>query len=428
MIPLSGDRFSPAIIRIFDAKSLIIVKMSEPTILYLDNNASTPLATPVLEAMLECARCQHGNPASPHLSGRKARQVVEKARERILVALGGRTTGTNPDRIIFTSGATEANNLALRGLGKAGPIIISSGEHPSVERVARSLMQSGTAVHWLDVDRQGVISLHQLESLLQKGAGLVSVIWAQHETGVLQPMQKIGELCQSYGVPLHTDATQIVNKMHIDLQKIPVSALTFSGHKFHGPKGVGGLFIRGSTDLKPLLLGGFQQSGTRPGTESPVLAEGLWAAWEWSQSQMRDGDHALCTMRDFLEHEISLVFPNVVFHGDQTLRTPQTSCFSVAGVDRQALLMSLDQAGIACSTGAACESGAVQRSPILEAMDCETSLLDAAIRLSVGYLNTNQEMELAAGRITKCLKNLQKTISSSNTAAPARREGLKMVD
>lgn len=402
--------------------------MSQPTILYLDNNASTPLATPVLEAMLECARCQHANPASPHRFGRKARQVVERAREGILVDLGGQTTGLNPDRIIFTSGATEANNLALHGLGEAGPIIISPGEHPSVERVARSLEKNGTVVHWLDVDRQGVISVQQLEDLLQQGASLVSVIWAQHETGVLQPIQKIAELCQTYGVPLHTDATQIVNKIPIDLQKIPVSALTFSGHKFHGPKGVGGLFIRGNTPLKPLLLGGFQQSGARPGTESPVLAEGLWAAWKWSHSQMRDNIQALSKMRNFLEHQIALAFPDVVFHGDQAERAPQTSCFSVAGVDRQALLMTLDQSGIACSTGAACESGAVQRSPILEAMKCETSLLDAAIRLSVGYLNTNQEMELAAQRITLCINKLQKSISSPNTPAPARRQGLKMVD
>ena len=402
--------------------------MSQPTILYLDNNASTPLATPVLEAMLECARCQHANPASPHRFGRKARQVVERAREGILVDLGGQTTGTNPDRIIFTSGATEANNLVLHGLGEAGPIILSPGEHPSVERVARSMAQNGIVVHWLEVDRQGIISIQQLENLLQQGASLVSVIWAQHETGVLQPIQRISELCQTYGVPLHTDATQIINKIPIDLQEIPVSALTFSGHKFHGPKGIGGLFVRGNTQMKPLLLGGFQQSGVRPGTESPVLAEGLWTAWKWSHSQMSNNGQALRKMRDFLEHQIALAVPNVVFHGDQTERAPQTSCFSVAGVNRQALLMALDQSGIACSTGAACESGAVQRSPILEAMKCETSLLDAAIRMSVGYLNTNQEMELAASRITLCINNLQKTISFPTTTAPARREGLKMVD
>jgi len=402
--------------------------MSQPPILYLDNNASTPLATPVLEAMLECARCQHANPASPHRFGRKARQVVERAREAILVDLGGQTTGTNPDRIIFTSGATEANNLALHGLGEAGPVILSPGEHPSVERVARSMAQNGIVVHWLEVDRQGIISIQQLENLLKQGASLVSVIWAQHETGVLQPIRRIAELCMTYGVPLHTDATQIINKIPIDLQEIPVSALTFSGHKFHGPKGIGGLFVRGNTQLKPLLLGGFQQSGVRPGTESPVLAEGLWAAWKWSHSQMSDKGQSLRKMRDFLEHQIALAFPNVVFHGDQTERAPQTSCFSVEGVNRQALLMALDQSGMACSTGAACESGAVQRSPILEAMKCETSLLDAAIRLSVGYLNTNQEMELAANRITLCINNLQKNISSPTTTAPARREGLKMVD
>ena len=403
--------------------------MSQSPLLYLDNNASTPLATPVLEAMVNCARCQHGNPASPHQSGRKARQVVELVRENTLADLGGEITGTQPDRLVFTSGATEANNIAIRGLAKDGPIILSPGEHPSIDRVAQYMAKNlNASIVWLDVNQEGVIYLEQLESYLRRGAGLVSVIWGQHETGIVQPMGSIAALCNKFGVPLHTDATQIVNKIPINVQEIPISALTFSAHKFHGPKGIGGLFVRGSADLKPLLWGGFQQAGMRPGTESPVLVEGLRTAWLWSQSQMGVSRNSLSEMRDFLEHQLRNAFPEVVFHGDSALRTPQTSCFSVPSLDRQALLMALDQVGVACSTGAACESGAVQTSEFLRAMGCTAPLLESAIRLSVGYLNTRQEMEQASDRIINSIKNLQRRISPQSTTVPARREGLKMVD
>ena len=402
--------------------------MSERAVLYLDNNASTPLATTVLEAMVACARCQHANPASPHQLGRKARHVVEQVRENILVDMGATITGAKPDRLIFTSGATEANNLVLRGMGGKGPIILSPIEHPSIDRVGKILAEEGVTVLWLDVDCHGVISLEKLESFLRRGATLVSIIWANHETGVIQPMTRIADLCQQYNVPLHTDATQIITKTKINLQTIPVSALTFSSHKFHGPKGIGGLFVRGNTSLTPILSGGFQQAGLRPGTESPVLAQGLGAAWQWSQRKREAASGSLASMRNRLESKLSAAFSEMVFHSDQAERAPQTSCFSLDGLDQQALLMALDQAGIACSTGAACESGAAQRSTILEAMGCKTSLLEAAIRLSVGYLNTPEEIEDSACRIISCINNLQSSTSTSSKAIPARREGLKMVD
>ena len=402
--------------------------MSVRPVLYLDNNASTPLAAPVLEAMVKCARCQHANPASPHQLGRKARHVVERVREEILADLGGMLPGTTPDRLIFTSGATEANNLAVRGMGRKGPVILSSVEHPSVERVGQFLIQEGTEVRWLSVNSDGLISLDQLEFFLRQGASLVSIIWANHETGVCQPMAKIGDLCRQYNIPLHTDATQIIAKKKIDLREIAVDALTFSSHKFHGPKGIGCLFVRGNVPLAPLVYGGFQQAGIRPGTESPVLVEGLWAAWKWAQGQREQAVPPLAAMRDCLENRLLAAFPHIVFHGCRVERSPQTSCFSLRGLDRQVLLMALDQKGIACSTGAACESGAAQRSATLGAMGCETSLLEAAIRLSVGYLNTPDEMDDAGGRIISCINNLQQASSPVSAATPARREGSKMVD
>jgi cysteine desulfurase len=409
-------------------KNPIINRMSVHPVLYLDNNASTPLAAPVLEAMVKCARCQHANPASPHQLGRRARHVVERVREEILGDLGGNLTGAKPDRLIFTSGATEANNLVLRGMGRTGPFILSSVEHPSVTRVGEILIQEGNEVRWLSVNGNGLISLDQLECFLRQGASLVSIIWANHETGVLQPMAEIADLCRQYNIPLHTDATQIIAKKKINLREIAVNALTFSSHKFHGPKGIGCLFVRGDVSLEPLVYGGFQQAGIRPGTESPVLVEGLGAAWKWSQSQREHVVHPLAVMRDLLEKRLSVAFSRIVFHGFRAARSPQTSCFSLAGIDRQALMMALDQVGVACSTGAACESGAAQRSATLAAMGCETSLLEAAIRLSVGYLNTPDEIEDASVRIINCIHNLQQPSSLVSTAIPARREGSKMVD
>ena len=412
----------------FIKKPPIIISMSERSDIYLDNNASTPLVSSVLEAMVKCARCQHANPASPHQAGRKARQVVERVRENILDDLGATLTGPEPDRLIFTSGATEANNLVLRGVGKQGPIILSRVEHPSVERVGNALSKEGVDILWLNVDSNGLVSLEQLEEFLQRRATLVSIIWANHETGVLQPMELIAELCHQYRVPLHTDATQIIAKKKISFRDIPISALTFSSHKFHGPKGIGGLFISGKHTLSPMLFGGFQQSGLRPGTESPVLVKGLGTAWEWSHSKRDSALSSLSLMRDVLENRLSSAFSRIIFHGKQVERAPQTSCFSLPGLDQQALLMALDQVGIACSTGAACESGAAKPSTVLKAMGCQPAVLDAAIRLSVGHLNTPEEMEEAANRIIRCISNLQTSNSPSSSAIPARREGVKMVD
>ena len=402
--------------------------MSKNTVIYLDNNATTPVALPVLEAMTACARCQHANPASYHRLGQRARQVVERSRESLLVALGGNLTGHPPDQFISTSGATEANNWVLRRLCGKGPIVCSAIEHPSVSRMGQLLQREGVDVCWLNVDHNGLVCLEQLELFLRRGPKLVSIIWANHETGVIQPMIEIDRLCSHYGVPLHTDATQIFAKQKIDFRQFDISAITVSAHKFHGPVGIGGVLIRSGVSLSPFLQGGFQQGGLRPGTESPVLAEGLKTAWEWSLRQIELDECFLITMRDRLEERIREAFPEVVIHGDAVKRAPQTTCFSLPEIDRQALLMALDQAGVACSTGAACESGAQKRSPTLEAMGCKPHQVETAIRLSVGRLNTPEEVEEAADRILLSVRNLQRPSSRGSGGIPARRQTPKMVD
>ena len=404
--------------------------MSRESVIYLDNNASTPLAPPVLEAMMACARCQHANPSSSHQSGRQARQIIESAREELLVALGADLTSSTPDQLIFTSSATEANNLALRGMAQDGAVVLSPTEHPSIARLGQVLLNEGVDVRWLPVDQNGLIHLDQLQSWLASGGvGLVSVIWANHETGVLQPIHKIADLCALHNVPLHTDATQIATKKEIDLSGLRIASMTFSAHKFHGPRGIGGLFIRGGVSINPLMHGGFQQAGIRPGTESPILVEGLRTAWQWaSERSKQQSEHSLVMMRERLERSLSKIIPEVVIHGSGTERAPQTTFFSVPGVDRQSLFMALDQFGVACSTGAACESGAAERSAILQAMGVEQGLIDGALRLSLGHLNTLEEVEDAVKRIFQCINNLQHHSYGQLRTAPARREGSKMVD
>jgi len=398
--------------------------------IYLDNNASTPIADSVLEAMAACARCQHANPSSSHRAGRQARQIIETAREELLVALGAKLTGTNPDELIFTSGATEANNLALRGIVQKGTILLSPTEHPSVARVGELLTQDGIDVRWLKVNHQGIISLEELEkSLAQSEVNLVSVIWAHHETGVLQPICEIAELCARYNTPLHTDATQIATKIKIDLKQIPIAAMSFSAHKFHGPAGAGGLFIRGGVGIRPLMHGGFQQAGKRPGTESPVLVEGLRAAWQWSSTRSESqNESSLLAMRQRLEKLLRSGIPDVVIHGSQVERGPQTTFFSVPSVDRQLLFMALDQRGIASSTGAACESGAAERSMTLQKMGVEDDLIDGALRLSLGHFNTPVEVDKSVGCILHCINNLRPPLDSGLGVAPAPRKGAKLVE
>ncbi|MDG2207250.1 MAG: cysteine desulfurase family protein [Pirellulales bacterium] len=398
--------------------------------IYLDNNASTPIAGSVLEAMDACARCQHANPSSSHRAGRQARQIIETAREDLLVSLGAELTGATPDQLIFTSGATEANNLALRGIVQEGTILLSPTEHPSVARLGNLLGQDGIDVQWLKVDHRGIISLEGLEKSLAQGeVGLVSVIWAHHETGVLQPMCEIAELCARYNVPLHTDATQIATKIKIDLQQLPVAAMSFSAHKFHGPAGVGGLVVRGDVGIRPLMHGGFQQAGKRPGTESPVLVEGLRAAWQWASIQSESKNkNSLLAMREQLEKLLRNTLPDVVIHGSQVERGPQTTFFSVPRVDRQLLFMALDQRGIACSTGAACESGAAERSTTLQQMGVEEDLIDGALRLSLGHFNTPGQVDESVSCILSCVNNLRPPSDGHSGVAPAPLKGSKLVE
>lgn len=382
--------------------------------IYLDNNATTPLDPRVLEAMTRAWTDGGANPGSQHALGRKARRLLEDAREGTAALLGAKTGGMDADHLIFTSGGTEANNLVLFGLNAHSAaaahsaVIVSALEHASILAAAEELKRLGHTVRSLPVRPDGTVDFSPLNHL---GAAapprLVSVMLANNETGVLQPVREIVQLCTPLDIPVHTDAAQAIGKVAVHFRDLGVAAMTIAPHKFHGPLGVGALLLRHGTQLQPLLFGGFQQQGHRPGTENVALAVGLFETVRLATQELAARAARLQALRDKLEQQLQEAFPDLVIIGEQSSRLPHTSCLAFPGVDRQALIMALDLAGVACSTGSACASGSSEPSPTLLAMGFPDDVLSAAFRLSLGAFTTELEVAEAARRIMKVVKHLK---------------------
>ena len=411
--------------------------------IYLDHNATTPPLPEVLEAMVQCEREAPANPSSQHRAGRKSRQRLEDAREGIAEILGARL-GTPGDQLIFTSGGTEANNLALFGLlpeippgadpRQAARLAVSAIEHPSVSEAADFLKLQGWPVTRLGVDRHGVLKLAEVEAWLagevpqdieskklkeQTGdpvlppLALISVMLGNNETGVLQPVAEVAAAVRKSQpspsrVLVHTDAVQVVGKLPVNFTQLDVDAFTFSGHKFNGPKGIGGLLVRAGVELKPRQFGGFQQAGKRPGTEAVSLAVGMHVALQHWRREQETRAQQLAALRDRFEAGLRAAGLNIVVHGADAPRLPHTSNISFLGHNRQSLLMALDLAGVACSTGSACASGSTDPSPALLAMGVEQGAWESALRFSLGYFTTAAHVDQAVQRICNVVKNLEK--------------------
>jgi cysteine desulfurase len=373
--------------------------------IYLDHNATTPLLPAVWEAMRPFLTETYGNPASAHWAGRRARQALEDARERTASLLGA-----DADEVVFTSGATEANNLAIFGLaGKLpGHILTTPIEHPSVAEPVGRLEQRGFAVDRLPVSREGVIQLEALAELLRPDTRLVCVMRANHETGALQPIAELTHYLAGRAA-VHCDAAQAVGRVPVDFHGLGATTLSLSAHKFHGPKGVGVLLVRRGRKLWPLTLGGHQQHGRRPGTEPVALAVGLAAALElaiWEAEARRA--RVLELRRRFLERLHELAAP-VVLNGPVASGVPHTVNVSFPGCRADALLMNLDLAGVACSTGSACSSGSLLPSPVLQAMGVADEVLHAAMRFSLSPFLAETEVDEAARRIALVVGRLRRT-------------------
>ena len=409
--------------------------------IYLDHNATTPTRPEVVEAMARCYREGYANPASQHRVGQRVRRLLEDAREKIAAILDVDLAPPRRDRLIFTSGGTEANNLAILGIARAsvsphplgegqrfltsplplgegpgvrvaGQIIISAGEHQSVIEPAEHLLEQGWRLDTLGLTSDGVVRADQLPPLLEKGSELfsaktvltpfprlVSVLLGNHETGVLQPVGKLAAICHRAGVPLHTDAVQVVGKLPVSFRVLGVAAMTVAAHKFQGPPGIGALIVRNDVPLAPLMFGGHQQSGLRPGTESVALAAGMAAALELWQREQDSHARQLTALRDRFERQLKRSLPDVVVHGEAAPRLPQTSNVAFPDLDGQVLLMALDLAGVACSVGSACSSGSTELSPTLRAMGLSNDIVACSLRFSFGATTSEAEIDEAVRRI-----------------------------
>lgn len=366
------------------------------TSIYLDHNATTPPAPEVIAAMDAVWRDAYGNPGSRHSSGRLARRALEDARELVASILGAK-----PSEVVFTSGGTEANNTALFGYTQGAPacIALPEGEHPSIEMAVRRREAQGWQRVLIPLDTHGLIRVDALESLDWSQLRVMTFLLAHNETGVIQPTGELARLCQTHQVPLHLDAVQAVGKFDVNFHELQATSLSLGAHKFHGPRGIGALLIRDRTLLPPLLVGGHQEREHRAGTEPVALAVGLAKALElWHNNRTRDREH-LIRLRDRLESQLVATCHPTVVHGAGAERLPNTLNIGFPGCDGEALLVSLDLAGVCCSMGSACASGSSDPAPILLSMGCSRELALASLRFSVGRNNTLSEIDEAAQRI-----------------------------
>jgi cysteine desulfurase len=381
--------------------------------IYLDHNATTPMLPEVADAVREASLRYGANPASQHEPGRQARRALEKARARIGELLGARLQGMEADSILLTSGGTEANNLALFGLIAAsveapGHLVISGLEHPSITTAAAVLETRGWQVDRAAPGQDGVVLPGTIGALLQPETRLVCLMLASNETGVLQPAADVAQLCKTRGVPLHCDAVQAVGRLPVDFAKLGATTMTCTAHKFHGPLGIGALVVRHGVRLRPLLWGGHQQAGLRAGTETVALAIGMSKAMECWHAEAAARTTRLQSLRDRLEQSILAQEPSAVIIGKRSERLPNTSNIAFPGLDRQALVMALDMAGVACSTGSACASGSSELSPALVAMGLERAVAEGSIRLSLGAQTTAAEVDAASSRILRVCQHLRR--------------------
>jgi len=363
------------------------------TAVYLDHAASAPLRLEAREAMLPFLDGRFGNPSSIHRFGREARAALEEARARL-----ARVIGASPSEILFTRAGTEADNLAVLGrarLSPGSPVAVSAVEHKAVLASAHAAEDEGSPFILLPVDENGVVRLDGVDAALEAGPAVLSVMWANNEVGVLQPVGEVGARCRAAGVAFHTDAVQALGKVPVRVDEAGVDLLALSAHKVGGPKGVGALYVRRGTRLHPLLFGGGQERGMRPGTEDVAGAAGFAAAAEAAEAERETAMARVSALRDRLEAGLRDAVSGLVVNGAGAARLPTISNVSVPGADPEALLMGLDLEGIAVSSGSACSSGAVEPSHVLTAMGIPAALAGPSIRFSLGWTTTDAEIARA---------------------------------
>ncbi len=374
---------------------------------YLDHNATTPVEQEVLEAMLPFLSADFGNAASIHSFGQRALAAVETARESVAALIGAR-----PQEIVFTSGGTESDNHAIFGIVEAAGghdkhVITTAIEHEAVLNTCQALEKQGVSVTYLSVDREGRIDLEALRRAISRETVLVSIMHANNELGTVQPLEEIGRIAAEADVYFHADAVQSAGKLPIDVRSMGVDLLSLSGHKLYAPKGIGALYIKSGTRLRQLLYGGHHQRGFRPGTENVAGIVGLGKAAEMAHRSLAEDAKRVSVLRDKLEQGLLARVPDSSVNGGRAPRTPSTTNLLFHGVEGEALVIALDLKGLACSTGAACSSGAVEPSHVLTAIGLPPEEARASLRFSLGRHTTSEDIDFALQGVPAAVAQLR---------------------
>ncbi|MDD4858508.1 MAG: cysteine desulfurase family protein [Candidatus Krumholzibacteria bacterium] len=376
---------------------------------YFDHNATTPVRSEVVEAMLPYFRERFGNASSIHFFGQENRDALDRSRESTAALIGA-----DPEEVIFTSGGTESDNLAIRGavrarrrLGGSSHIVTSDIEHPAVLKTCRDLEGEGCRISYIPCEGSGVVRLDLLDKALTPDTALVSIMLANNETGVIQPIKEISALARSRGVTVHTDAVQGAGKIPVDVGELGVDLLSISAHKFYGPKGVGALYVRRGTPLEPVYTGGSHECGLRPGTENVPGIVGLGEAARIAKKELGREMKHIGGLRDRLERGALERVGDVIVAGGAAPRVPNTSSLVVARIEGEAITLRLSMLGFAISSGSACASGANEPSYVLIALGLDPAIAQGGIRISLGAFNTVDEVDAFLGSFPKVVARLR---------------------
>jgi len=374
---------------------------------YADNNATTQVDEQVIAEMIPYLREFYGNPSSMHYFGGQVEKKLTEARERVASMLNAETT-----EIIFTSCGTESDNMAIHSALMSAPekrhIVTTKVEHPAVLNYCKQLSKRGYGVTFLSVDRQGMLDMNEVRESIHDDTAVVSIMHANNETGVIFPIAEVGKIAKEKGALFHTDAVQTAGKVPIDLQALDmVDMLALSGHKFHAPKGIGILYIRRGTKFRPLLVGGHQERGRRPGTENTASIVAIGKAAELAALSLNDELTRVKGMRDRLEKELLARIPDALVNGHPTQRTPNTLNISFQYVEGEAILLMLSEAGIAASSGSACTSGSLEPSHVLRAMGVPFTAAHGSVRFSLSRYNTDADIDYIIEQLPPIIKRLR---------------------
>ena len=374
--------------------------------IYLDNNATTQVAPEVLDAMLPYFRDLYGNPSSMHSFGGQVAKKIREAREQAASLIGAA-----PEEIIFTSCGTESDNAAIRSALAAHPdrrhILTSRVEHHAIKSLCAHLSRQGYRITELPVDKDGLLDMNQFEKNLTPDTAVVSLMWANNETGVLFPVEKAAELAHTRGILFHTDAVQAVGKLPINMKTNDIDMLSISGHKLHAPKGIGILYIRKGTKFSPFMIGGHQEKERRGGTENTPSIIGLGKACELAARNMETENTRVKQLRDKLETELLARIPNSRVNGNQLYRLPNTANISFEFIEGEGILLLMDEYGICASSGSACTSGSLQPSHVLRAMGVPFTMAHGSIRFSLSIYNTEEEISFVIEKMQPIIERLR---------------------